>query len=430
MKKLLAFLFLAWAGAAGGIWYWNEASAKVPGFRTVALRLGDLQATVNASGTLEPEEVVDVGAQIAAEILSFGPDPRDTSRHVSHGTPVEQGTVLARLDDKLYLARVNQAKANVAKAKADLEQSEVKRRHADRELERGQRLLKTRNIPAQEFDTLSSDAEAAKAAVAVAEGALELARANLEEANVNLGYTTIRSPVKGVVVDRRVNIGQTVVASLNAPSLFLIAKDLKRMQIWASVNETDVGQIYPGQGVRFTVSAFPKESFEGKVQLIRLNASMTQSVVTYTVVVEVDNTSGKLLPYLTARLQFEQEERSGVLLVPNAALRWTPAVHHVAPAYRDEFSSMLRRRAAAGPAKERSRADKGYTPATTLWVREGTFVRPVPADPGLSDGLNTEVSGRQLSEGMEVVVGLSSSEADEGASPFLPQIKNDRAKTK
>ena len=160
---------------------------------------------------------------------------------------------------------------------------------------------------------------------------MTVAKANLEEASVNLGYTTIRSPVKGVILDRRVNIGQTVVASLNAPSLFLIAKDLSRMEIWASVNETDVGSIHVGQGVRFTVGAFPHDTFRGKVAQIRLNASMSQSVVTYTVVVEVENRSGKLLPYLTARLQFEVEERHDVLLVPNAALRWQPSARHVIP---------------------------------------------------------------------------------------------------
>ena len=168
--------------------------------------------------------------------------------------------------------------------------------------------------------------ESAKATLAVSESALVVARADLEEATVNLGYTTIRSPVKGIILDRRINIGQTVVASLNAPSLFLIAKDLSRLEIWSSVNETDIGSIHEGQTVRFTVGAFPRDNFEGKVSQIRLNASMTQNVVTYTVVISVDNAAGRLLPYLTARLQFEVEARKGVLLVPNAALRWQPRV--------------------------------------------------------------------------------------------------------
>ena len=163
----------------------------------------------------------------------------------------------------------------------------------------------------------------------MAESSVALARANLEEASVNLGYTTIRSPVKGVILDRRVNIGQTVLASLNA-GLFLIAKDLSRMEIWASVNETDVGQIHVGQPVRFSVASFPNEVFHGQVAQVRLNASMAQSVVTYTVVVAVDNASGRLLPYLTARIQFEVDERKNVLLLPNIALRWQPPTNMVA----------------------------------------------------------------------------------------------------
>ncbi len=429
MKKLLSLLLLMWVGGAAGLWYWNEGRPQRVGFRTVRLTRGDLLATINATGTLEPEEVVDVGAQVAGEIQSFGNDPVDPNKPITYGSLVEQGTILARLDDKLVVARVNQCKANVAKAEADVEVSQVKLRHTRKELDRAQKLKNSRGaISPQEFDTIAADADTARAALSVARGSLELARASLDEASVNLGYTTIKSPVKGVIVDRRVNIGQTVVASLNAPSLFLIAKDLSRMQIWASVNETDVGQIHPGQEVKFTVAAFPKDTFRGKVEKIRLNASMSQSVVTYTVVVEVDNAGGKLLPYLTARLQFEVEERRDARLVPNAALRYVPAVQHVAPAYRSEFTSALRQRTAAGSEKGRSKGEKGYESRGTVWVKDDEFVRPLPVSVGLTDGLTSELTGGDVKEGMEVVVGLAQNEADGGASPFLPQIKNDRAK--
>jgi HlyD family secretion protein len=254
-----------------------------------------------------------------------------------------------------------------------------------------------------------------------------MARANQEEANVNLGYTTIRSPVKGVIVDRRVNIGQTVVASLNAPSLFLIARDLSRMQIWASVNESDVGSIRPGQKVRFTVSAFPNETFRGIVHQTRLNASMSQGVVTYTVVVEVDNRGGRLLPYLTARLQFEVEERKDVLLVPNAALRWMPSVSQVAPVYRTDFSQALRQRAAAGAERTKPSGDRSQPVKGMVWVKDDLFVRPVSLTVGLTDGLITEVTGGDIAEGTEVVLGLAQVSDDAGASPFLPKIKNDKA---
>lgn len=431
MKKLLFFIVLLWAAGAAGVWYYTEGRPQRVSFRTTTVNRGDLLATINSSGTLEPEEVVDVGVQIAGEIQSFGTDPKDPSRTINYGTLVEPGTLLAKLDDKLFAARVNQSRASVAKAEADVEAARVKVRQTGRDLDRVERLSKNRSVSPQELDTATAEADSAKAQLAVANSALELAKSNLEEASVNLGYTTIRSPVKGVIVDRRVNIGQTVVASLNAPSLFLIAKDLKRMQIWASVNETDVGQIHPGQKVRFSVAAFPKETFIGKVQQIRLNASMTQSVVTYTVVVEVENDSGKLLPYLTARLQFEVEERRNVKLVSNAALRWSPSVQHVAPAHRSEFSNSLRQKAATGERGKdsaKAKGEKGYESKGTLWVRDDAFVRPVSVTVGLSDGLSTEIIGDDVPEGTEVVIGLASTEDESGASPFLPQIKNDKAR--
>lgn len=429
MKKLLFVLMMMWVGGAASLWYWNESQTPHISYRTVQLARGDLLATINATGTLEPEEVVDVGAQIAGEIQSFGVDPGNSDRLVGHGTLVEQGTVLATLEDRLFKARVNQAKAQVAKAQADVEAAEVKVRQTERELERVQRLWKSRSISSQEYDTATSEAEGARAALAVVKSTVILAEANLEEANVNLSYTLIRSPVKGVIVDRRVNIGQTVVASLNAPSLFLIAKDIHRMQIWASVNETDVGAIHPGQKVRFTVSAFPRETFHGEVAQIRLNASMTQSVVTYTVVVDVDNSSGKLLPYLTARLQFEVEERKDVLLVPNSAIRWMPAVHQVAPAHRSEFTQSLRQRTAAGKDRPNNPSERGRDTVGTVWGRDDPFVRPIAVSTGLTDGLMSEVTGGELKEGMEVIVGIDQGSADEAStSPFLPKIKNDKAK--
>ena len=294
-----------------------------------SIRQGDLGSTINTTGTIEPEEVVDVGAQVAGRIESFGADPRDPSktdqlrlaRRAGHGAgPARQcavpgasrpGARPRRQGRGRHRASPGQAPAGRRASWSGV--SKLRPREGDR---RGpgirRRPWRTTSRPRQRWPSVES--------------ALAVARADLEEATVNLGYTTIRSPVKGIILDRRINIGQIVVASLNAPSLFLIAKDLSRLEIWSSVNETDIGSIHEGQEVRFTVSSVPRETFEGKVSQIRLNASMTQNVVTYTVVVAVDNSGGRLLPYLTARLQFEVETRKGVLLVPNAALRWQPLV--------------------------------------------------------------------------------------------------------
>jgi HlyD family secretion protein len=258
----------------------------------------------------------------------------------------------------------------------------------------------------------------AKAAVPEAVAAVALAEAQLNRANTNLGYTVIKSPVKGVVVDRRVNIGQTVVSSLNAPSLFLLAKDITRLQVWASVNEADIGQIHRGQKVTFTVDAHAGETFQGTVSQIRLNATMTQNVVTYTVVVDTDNKSGKLLPYLTANLQFEISKTENALLVPNAALRWAPSrPEHVAPDARDAFVNAQRRKE-----KENGSAKEGRRRGT-VWVNDGAFVRPIKVKLSHSDTLMTEVLEGDLKEGTELVIGESRQTNGGGTTnPFTTQM--------
>src|SRR5207249_497842 len=211
------------------------------------------------------------------------------------------------------------------------------------------------------FRTNKATLAVGQATVAQTKAALSDAQAALHNAEINLGYCTIKSPVKGVIVDRRVNTGQTVVSSLNAPSLFLIAKDLKRLQVWASVNEADIGNIHSGQPVTFTVDAYPGKVFKGVVapDQPRLNASMTQNVVTYTVVINTDNSDGKLLPYLTANLQFEISKRTKALLVPNTALRWKPEADRVAADVRDEFERSQRKKPQAGADPEKEAHDRG-----------------------------------------------------------------------
>jgi HlyD family secretion protein len=420
MKRLIAIVVLLWAGGAAGYWYWTDHHANKVRYRTVAVRRGDLTNAISATGTIEPEEVVDVGAQVAGEIIRFGDDPREGGKTISYGSPVEKGTVLARLDDKLFKARVDQMKANVTKAEADVQQAQAKLRQSERNVERNKKLLSRGPgfVAPQDVDNAQSALEADRAALALAESGVSVAKANLEEAEANLGYTTIRSPVKGVILDRRVNIGQTVVASLNAPSLFLIAKDLSRMEIWASVNETDIGAIHPGQAVKFSVGTFPGETFEGKVSQIRLNASMVQNVVTYTVVVAVDNAGGRLMPYLTARVEFEVEGRRGVLLVPKAALRWQPKPQHVALEAREEYARLLaaRGRSPAGTARG------GASTEGLLWEARGDFVWPIKVKVGLSDGINAQVEGLGVDDRTNVVVGIERREEADDAS-FLPHTQ-------
>ena len=407
MKRLYFLVAgLGLIACVGGLWYARTSGREVPVYKTVPAQRGDLTAAISATGTLEPEEVVDVGAQVAGMVLRFGPDPRDSGKTIDYGSPVEPGTVLAQIDDALYQAQVEQARANVQKAEADALTYQAKYDQADRDWARVRQLGPSKGVVSGiDYDAALATYLSAKAAIALGQASLAQANATLRQAEISLGYTTIRSPVKGVIVDRRVNVGQTVVASLNAPSLFLIAKDLRRMQIWASVNEADIGQIRPGQPVNFNVDAYPGETFKGEVAQVRLNATMTQNVVTYTVVVNFDNSSGKLLPYLTANVSFEVDRCSQALVVPNGALRWQPQRDQVAPDAR------------RGPADTR-----GHT--AVVWVQDEAFVRPVRVELGLTDGSVTEITGGDLKEGMPVVTGvIQVKEGDAGAaSPFAPKM--------
>jgi HlyD family secretion protein len=410
------------------VWsFWSRVD-KAPVFRTVPVKRGDLVGTISATGTVEPEAAVDVGAQVAGVIVAFGKDKNGGP--INWGSEVEAGTVLARIDDSLYVAavesakaQVDQAEANVLASKANVLQQKANLLHATQDWGRAQKLGPSDALAQSAYDQYKANYEVAKANLAAAEAAVgqtqaavEQAKANLITAQTNLAYCTIKSPVKGVVIDRRVNIGQTVVSSLSAPSLFLIANDLKRIQVWVSVNEADVGSISPGEPVTFTVDAFPGQVFHGRVGQVRLNATMTQNVVTYTIEVDIDNSDGKLLPYLTANAQFEIGRREGVLLVPNAALRWSPQPGQIAPDLRQKSYNQPSRR---------DRGPDNVGVRTTIWVEEGKFVRPIPVSAGLTNGTFTEVEGKDLTEGLRAVIGESTKGAETAQTldrnPFAPQ---------
>ena len=273
---------------------------------TEAPKRGDQVRTVRALGTLEPEELVDVGAQVGGVIQEFGQDPRDPKRSIDYGSPVLQGTVLARIDPRLYEAQVEAAKAKLERAEAALKVEEARLAGAEKAVQKVQK-ESAPGVKVEASDEAATALEVARAQAGLSQAEVRVAQADLKQAQINLGYCTIVSPVKGVVIDRRVTIGQTVVSSLNAPTLFLIARDLKRLQVWVSVPEADIANIHPGQPATFIVEAFPNQKFKGVVapDQPRLNAAMTQGKVTYTVVVNTDNSSGRLLPYLTADVTIE-----------------------------------------------------------------------------------------------------------------------------
>jgi HlyD family secretion protein len=381
----------------------KAAGAGPTTLRMASVTRGDLVTTVNATGTLEPEALVDVGSQVGGMVASLGADPHSSGKSIDYGSLVEEGTLLAQINDATYAAQVEQARGGCMRADAELAQAKAKLGLAKAEWQRAQDQSKSRSISVSDLDVAQCTYEVAQAAISVAEATSAQSKAALKQAEINLSRTRIRSPVKGVIIDRRVNVGQALAPGVNASSLFLIAKDLKNLQVWVSVNEADIGRIRAGQPVRFTVDAFPGESFHGKVAQIRLNAALTQNVVTYTVVVPTDNPNGKLLPYLTANVQFEVGRRDDVLLVPNTALRWRPQPQWIVPDARERTPSGSqesggREGRLGGKTPQRQQRDR-------VWVQDGRFVRPIAVRIGLSDGAMTEIVAGEVKEGMEIIVG-------------------------
>ena len=410
MRKA-AFFFVLIGAAAAVAAYYAKHTAIDPAtvYRVVAIRRGDVAPTISATGTLEAEDFINVGAQVAGLIISFGTDIQ--GKQIDFNSVVDEGTVLVKLDQVPYQAALDQADATLEKSKADLMQYEAKVVQTGHDLKRADELLPAKAIADTDYDTAVLNYKMAVASVAVAQATIKANEAARTMAKKNLDYTVIKSPVRGTIIDRRVNIGQTVVASLSAPSICLIAKDLRRMQVWALVNEANIGRIYPNMPVQFTVDAHPKDTFRGKVIQIRMNAQMTSNVVNYFVIVEADNPNGKLLPYMTASVSFEEPKQTSVFVVPNAALRWKP------------------KSAAASQTIESTTAE-----SHRLWtVAENGSPKPIEVDIGPTDGTVTEVSGNNVKEGMKVVLGIETGGAieDEEAAggedsksnmPFMPKF--------
>ena len=445
MKPLIIVLALLVAVAGVGGWYWQHHSKPAVSFKTAEVKHGELLATISATGTIEPEEVVDVGAQVAGLIYKFGTDAN--GKMIDYGSPIEQGTVLAEIDKSLYQADVDQANAQLAQARATLQHDEADigrlqalLDQAGNDWERAKKIGPSDALSRNDYDMYKANFATAQANLKVGMAAIEQAKAQvaqaqstLDRANRNVAYCTIASPVKGVIIDRRVNIGQTVVSSLSAPSLFLIAKDLHKMQLWVAVNEADVGNIHAGQDVTFTVDAFPGELFHGTVNKVRLNATMTQNVVTYTVEVNTDNSSGTLLPYLTANVQFVVKKDEDVQLVPNAALRWYPEPQEVAPEVRAQFIAADEQGATPaapkagegeGKAQKKQKRAADVDKTGIVWVQDGQWVKPISVTVGPTDGTSTEISSADLKDGSQVIV--AEVHADDASAqttnPFAPQM--------
>ncbi len=363
-------IVLLLAAAGGGYYYWDklrtpEVEAR---YRTVKVERGDLTQMVSANGTLNPVVLVNVGTQVSGTVKKW---------YVDFNDHVKEGQVLLELDPALYQAQVRQSEASLANA-----QSQLKLATANEA--RSRDLFRQEYVTRQELDTTIQASEAARAQVAQV-------RAQVEKDRTNLAYSVIRSPVAGVVVSREVDIGQTVAASFQTPTLFKIAQDLSKMQIDSSYAEADVGNLHVGQPVVFRVDAFPNRSFNGVVRQVRLNPTTVQNVVTYDVVIAVNNPEQILMPGMTAYVNIIVAKRVGVLLVPNAALRFRPSE---AAARQDKPKEDK-----AGRGKE-----KAESPSGTVYVLDKGQLKPLRITIGITDNRSTEVAGGDLKEGDAVVI--------------------------
>lgn len=414
---LIAIVVLVLAGI--GYWIYRKSTAEAtPEYRFATVERGSLEATVSATGALGAVKAVQIGTQVSGQIAEI---------YVDFNSRVKKGQLLARIDPTLQQQAIQDAQASLDRARADQERTRL-------EYERNKSLFENKVLTEVEFNTAKYSHEVADAQAKSAQIALQRAQRNLE-------YTSIHSPIDGIVVDRTVDVGQTVAASYSTPQLFLIAQDLSQMQILASVDESDIGRIQTGQKVRFSVQAFADRKFEGEVKQMRLQSKTTENVVNYTVVVGVNNPDGKLLPGMTATLEFLTGSAHEVLMVPNAALRFRPPEAMLAKLREEMTARFQERMKARGQTGGADAPAAGNADAPSAGAAQGASVpggfgpgglgqngRPargrsdrgmlyyldaagklsvMPVKVGISDGQKTEVQGRELKEGMKIIVGVT-----------------------
>jgi HlyD family secretion protein len=366
MKKVLVVIgLIAVVGIAVFVLVRNKGDEIR--YRTEKVGRGDIEATVTATGTVNAVTTVLVGTQVSGTIKKI---------YVDFNSHVKKGQLIALIDPATFEAQVEQQRANLYAAKANLEKAEASVVDAKRTMMRNKELLAKSLIAQSDFDTSQTNYETNVAQVSASKAAVAQAEAALKNAQTNLGYTRIVSPVDGVVVSRNVDVGQTVAASFQTPTLFTIAQDLTKMQIDTSVAEADIGRVKVDQEVDFTVDAYPDITFKGKVWQIRIAPITVQNVVTYDVVVLVDNRELKLMPGMTANVSIIVAEEKGVLKIPNAALRFRPA--------------------AGGKPK--------FEKGAGVWVVENQKPKRVPVKLGISDGSYTQIISGDLKEGQGVIV--------------------------
>jgi HlyD family secretion protein len=383
--------------AGGGLAWWRgrqaEQSKKVS-FQTVKINRGNVVGKVTATGTLSALITVQVGSQVSGRLKDI---------FVDYNSPVTKGQVLAKIDQQMFLAALEQSRANAVAAQGNYTKAQVQAADAERQFQRSKALAERKLIAQADLDTAQANWDSAKAQVSAVQGSVEQARAALHQNEINLTYTTIYSPINGVVISRSVDVGQTVAASLQAPTLFVIAEDLRKMQVHTSVAEADVGRLSQDMAAYFTVDAYPSDRFVGTVAQIRNAAQTVQNIVTYDAVINVANPDLKLRPGMTANVNFIYADRNGVLTVSNAALRYKPST---------EVFSKLGMVESATPARGAINETRDQK---TVWRLRGKKPESVKIRTGVTDGSLTEIVEGDIREGDQVITDTNGTTDSSGA---------------
>jgi HlyD family secretion protein len=392
-------------------------TANAPAFVTAAVTRGDVVETVDATGTLQAVTTVQVGTQVSGTIKAL---------HADFNSNVRRGQRIAELEPSLFQAQVEQARASIVRLQAEARRARVQSEDAQQKLKRARELSLRDLISAMELETAQATARQAEAAVEAADAQIVQARASLHQAEVNLAHTIITAPIDGTVISRNVDVGQTVAASMQAPTLFVIARDLTRMQVNASVAESDIGRVEVGQPVTFRVDAYPDLTFDGRVSLVRLDPTVEQNVVSYITTIDVPNPQLRLKPGMTANVTIEIERASHVLRVPNGATRVRPSA--------DVFSA-LGQPIPGEPvlvvgSKQNGEghgiADEGArvaARAAVVWRLRSGRLEPIAVRLGTADATHTAVLQGDLAEGVDVVTAIGAPvvpNASGSSSPLLP----------
>jgi len=386
MKRIIGIIIVVAVLVAAGL-FWRTNKGNEIKFRTEKVVRGDITSTVSASGTVNAVTTVLVGTQVSGSVKEI---------FVDFNSAVKKNQVIAQIDPATFEAQVEQARAGLLLAKANLEKSEASLADAQRSLNRAKELFLKNLIARSDLDTAETNFLTAKAQVTASKAQVAQSDATLKTAETNMRYTKIISPVDGIVVSRNVDVGQTVAASFQTPTLFTIAQDLTKMQINTNVDEADIGKIKTDMEVDFTVDAYPETTFRGKVFQVRNAPISVQNVVTYDVVVKVSNPELKLKPGMTANVSVITSTHSNVLKVPKAALRFSPG----------------------SPEKGRGgKQQKG--PA--VWVLENNSPKRIAVSTGISDGMHSELLSNDITEGQEVII-ESTGKANEKPAAAAPKM--------